>query len=313
MSAVNDTLFIGDIPPNADASIIENAFSGFPGFKTCRIRQDKFNNIVAFVQFASVTESTAAKDALTGLLRVNPTAPPVSINYARGSTGEKRPRDSYDGAPSMAPRYGSDAGGFGVGGAAPLPRSHAGSAGPSGAPSGLRSPHTSLFVESVPEDASEREAAHIFRPFYGYRGLRFVARKERPGRLCFVDFDTPEQAASAMDSLQGYVFDLKQPEQRLRIQFAAGSKQPAAGMGVGGMYGAAASGGGMMLLGGGGGGGMMLPGVSGQAPPQGMFQQLPPAQMPLPYGMGGLAPGGASGGHPAYGSGGYGGAPRRFG
>jgi hypothetical protein len=166
-----------------------------------------------------------------------------------------------------------------------------------GLPAGGR--HTSLFVECVPDDASERESAHVFRPFYGYRGLRFVPRKERTGRLCFVDFDTPEQAASAMESLQGYVFDLKQPELRLRLQFAAGSKQPAPPVGMyggGGGHGGMGGGGGMMMMGGGGGtggGGMMLH-SSAPSSSHGMYQmQMPYAPvggMPAAFGSYSSAP-----------------------
>ena len=72
-----------------------------------------------------------------------------------------------------------------------------GGGGSRGPPPSRAPPGCSLFVEGVPADATERETAHIFRPFHGYRGLRFVPRKDRPDAppLLFVDYDSPEQVS----------------------------------------------------------------------------------------------------------------------
>lgn len=61
-------------------------------------------------------------------------------------------------------------------------------------------------------DASEREVAHIFRPFPGYLGLRLIKRKAKNGDdvlFCFSDFETKEQATIVINTLQGYRFDAK--------------------------------------------------------------------------------------------------------
>lgn len=60
--------------------------------------------------------------------------------------------------------------------------------------------HHTLYVEGVPADASEREMAHIFRPFPGYISLRLRAKGGRNGGLsgpsfsgdaiCFVEFES---------------------------------------------------------------------------------------------------------------------------
>ncbi|KAL2249086.1 UNVERIFIED_CONTAM: RNA-binding protein 2 [Sesamum indicum] len=66
----------------------------------------------------------------------------------------------------------------------------------------------------------------IFRPFVGYKEVRLVTKESRhPGGdplvLCFVDFQSPAHAATAMDALQGYKFDEHDRDSaHLRIQFA---------------------------------------------------------------------------------------------
>eukprot|EP00244_Chara_vulgaris_P011125 TRINITY_DN537_c0_g1_i1.p1 TRINITY_DN537_c0_g1~~TRINITY_DN537_c0_g1_i1.p1 ORF type:complete len:277 (+),score=52.60 TRINITY_DN537_c0_g1_i1:148-978(+) len=84
-----------------------------------------------------------------------------------------------------------------------------------------------LYVEGVPADCSKREAAHIFRPFIGFQGLRLVHRESKRESgdkivLCFVEFVNPQCAATAMDALQGYKFDEAEAGDShvLRLDFA---------------------------------------------------------------------------------------------
>ncbi|KAJ4726710.1 RNA-binding protein [Melia azedarach] len=85
---------------------------------------------------------------------------------------------------------------------------------------------STLFVEGLPSNCTQREVAHIFRPFVGYKEVRLVSKESRhPGGdpliLCFVDFVSPAHAATAMDALQGYRFDEHDRESvKLRLQFA---------------------------------------------------------------------------------------------
>ncbi|XP_020595174.1 nuclear speckle RNA-binding protein A-like, partial [Phalaenopsis equestris] len=66
----------------------------------------------------------------------------------------------------------------------------------------------------------------IFRPFIGFQEVRLVNKGSRhsggdPLVLCFVDFVTANQAANAMDALQGYRFDERDRDSAsLRLQFA---------------------------------------------------------------------------------------------
>eukprot|EP00250_Pteridium_aquilinum_P000586 c10679_g1_i1 orf=694-1500(-) len=82
-----------------------------------------------------------------------------------------------------------------------------------------------LFVEGLPSDCSRREAAHVFRPFYGFKEVRLVRKEgKRSGSdlvLCFVDFTDAQHAANAREALQGYKFDeMNRESESLRLQFA---------------------------------------------------------------------------------------------
>uniref|UniRef100_A0A0D6R8X9 RRM domain-containing protein n=1 Tax=Araucaria cunninghamii TaxID=56994 RepID=A0A0D6R8X9_ARACU len=83
-----------------------------------------------------------------------------------------------------------------------------------------------LFVEGLPPSCTRREAAHIFRPFVGFKEVRLVNKEPRhPGGeplvLCFVDFASASCAATALEALQGYKFDENERDSpSLRLQFA---------------------------------------------------------------------------------------------
>ena len=68
-----------------------------------------------------------------------------------------------------------------------------------------------VYVEGIPLDATEREVAHIFRPYPGFMNLR-LKQKEKNGKLsklCFVDFENILQSTICINTLQGYRFDKK--------------------------------------------------------------------------------------------------------
>lgn len=85
---------------------------------------------------------------------------------------------------------------------------------------------STLYVEGLPADSTKREVAHIFRPFVGYKEVRLVIKesKLRGGDrliLCFVDFENPACAATALSALQGYRMDEDDPDSKfLRLQFS---------------------------------------------------------------------------------------------
>ncbi|KAH7285243.1 hypothetical protein KP509_33G018600 [Ceratopteris richardii] len=94
-------------------------------------------------------------------------------------------------------------------------------------PPGMAPPeatHT-LYVEGIPADCTRREAAHIFRPFLGFKEVRLVHKEgKRDGGqfvLCFVDFIDPKTASIALEALQGYKFDESDRDSpSLRLQYS---------------------------------------------------------------------------------------------
>mmetsp|Transcript_16959 Transcript_16959/g.47304 ORF Transcript_16959/g.47304 Transcript_16959/m.47304 type:complete len:418 (-) Transcript_16959:275-1528(-) len=84
---------------------------------------------------------------------------------------------------------------------------------------------STLYVECLPPDITEREVAHIFRRFegQGYQSIRVFPKEGKSGPLllCFVEFDSAHQAYVAMQALQGYRLDLKSASSaQLKISFS---------------------------------------------------------------------------------------------
>ena len=68
---------------------------------------------------------------------------------------------------------------------------------------------STVYVEGIPLDATEREVSHIFRPYPGYKSLRLI-EKEKNGKktiIGFVDFENVIQSTVCINTLQGYRFD----------------------------------------------------------------------------------------------------------
>lgn len=66
-----------------------------------------------------------------------------------------------------------------------------------------------VFIEGLPIDCSEREVAHILRPFPGYISSRLIEREKNGEKsiICFSDFEEVHQATACIYTLQGYRFD----------------------------------------------------------------------------------------------------------
>ncbi|CAN0261003.1 unnamed protein product, partial [Laminaria digitata] len=89
--------------------------------------------------------------------------------------------------------------------------------------------HHTLYVEGIPGDASERELAHIFRPFPGYISLRLRAKGGRNvgtssvtlDAICFVEFESSYHATIAKMGVAEYRLDkLDRNTAVLRIEYA---------------------------------------------------------------------------------------------
>lgn len=66
-----------------------------------------------------------------------------------------------------------------------------------------------VYVEGLPLNTSEREVAHLFRPFPGFKSVRLITREKSGEKslICFADFEDILQATICINTLQGYRFD----------------------------------------------------------------------------------------------------------
>jgi RNA recognition motif-containing protein len=66
-----------------------------------------------------------------------------------------------------------------------------------------------VYVEGLPNDVTEREVAHIFRPFPGFKSVRLITKDKKGEKsiLCFADFEDITQSTVCINTLQGYRFD----------------------------------------------------------------------------------------------------------
>jgi len=74
-----------------------------------------------------------------------------------------------------------------------------------------------LYVTNLPKDVTERELNILFRFMPGFTRIRLVVRESKLP-ICFADFLDAQSAAYALQTLQGYRIDLRDPE-GLHIEF----------------------------------------------------------------------------------------------
>lgn len=263
----SSTLFLPELPSDLNDSILERHFRGFTGFSSSRTRHDRNGKLVGFVEFDSVDDAVRCRDSMQGNSPFSGINWHIHFsNNTSGKTAPKRTREdepmprapvqrtSY-GEPNYPPRagimappgppgYARDAAplypGHSPNAATPPPPQHFGQPQPYQAMPEMQ-PHqpnymamhlppdasSTLYVEGLPPDATEREVSHIFRRFegQGYQSIRMVGRESQktPGRnlyLCFVEFDNAHQATIAMHQLQGYRLDKTSDVPGVKIVYA---------------------------------------------------------------------------------------------
>jgi len=66
-----------------------------------------------------------------------------------------------------------------------------------------------VYVEGLPLDTTEREIAHVFRPYKGFISVRLISRDKNGEKsiICFADFEDLIDATICINTLQGYRFD----------------------------------------------------------------------------------------------------------
>eukprot|EP00276_Gloeochaete_wittrockiana_P012167 CAMPEP_0184370838 /NCGR_PEP_ID=MMETSP1089-20130417/163058_1 /TAXON_ID=38269 ORGANISM="Gloeochaete wittrockiana, Strain SAG46.84" /NCGR_SAMPLE_ID=MMETSP1089 /ASSEMBLY_ACC=CAM_ASM_000445 /LENGTH=381 /DNA_ID=CAMNT_0026713509 /DNA_START=32 /DNA_END=1177 /DNA_ORIENTATION=+ len=208
------TLFISNLPSVFTEDLLARTFQRFSGYKGSRIRKDKngLSVVVGFVDFENVESALHAKSC------VKPTdlSPSCSIYFSKPRTGGAsgtvgtpgRPETMFVG--TVAPP-------------SPAPQTLIACAVSPPTPRSLAEPSSTLYIEGLPLDATEREVSHLFRPFPGYRSVRICAKESKQHNrvflLCFVEFDSKHQASMAHEHLQGYKFS-ETDRKGLRINYA---------------------------------------------------------------------------------------------
>eukprot|EP00741_Cyanophora_paradoxa_P002948 tig00000655_g2861.t1 len=247
------TLFVAELPHGMSEDAFQQQVNSLPGYVSSRLRSDRNGSLVGFIEFRDRGSAEHAKDKLDGtrlenaakpldILRAAPptrlSGPPARPKRGRDDeTDDRRERRRSRSPPGRGrdaffpppmPGYPSfmDPGFF------PGPAAYPFMA---GAPMGLGMPLVdprevpmeatkTLYVQGVPGDATEREIAHIFRPFAGYLSVRLLERKSGQGKYGFVEFEDRVQAFIALRSSQGYRMD-RNDNEGLYISFARSERR----------------------------------------------------------------------------------------
>jgi len=250
-SLPSNTLFVADIPFNVSQEDFVSIFSHQEGLKNARLRKDRNNHVVGFADFEDIESASFAMETLQGYKwTVNDHG--ITIHYSHNVTNPSKQRPENDRVASRNERnsFGhsshestENGGGTRSGMSVsfmpdlvspqqnpPQVASHPNYGFPNMFPSLPSDASSTLYVEGLPADATEREIAHIFRPFPGYQSLRILTKesKQNPSRvynLCFIEFDNKYQATFALNHLQGYRLD-KDDTKGLSMTYAKSERKP---------------------------------------------------------------------------------------
>jgi len=215
------TLFVADVPFNTDETAFADLFRQCPGFITARLRPDKNDNRVGFVEFETPQQASNAKDQLQNH-KFDQLDVGLNILFSKQNRTKRNREDSSSSSRSF-PRGGSRNSNHNNSHHShmpftvpqtpfPTPYGTYAQSMPVYANSLPPDASATLYVDGLPSDATEREVSHIFRPFTGYSSVRLLQKesKSNPNRtynLCFIEFDNKFQATVAMNTLQGYRMD----------------------------------------------------------------------------------------------------------
>ena len=152
MASGSTTLFVSNIPAGMDESEFEQIYTKYSGYQSCRVRKDKTNSIVGFVEFASHEQASRAMGLTQGHVAHEQA---LAVMFAKSQS--KRPRgDDGSGPPrggGKIPRQGDGDSSSGGGGGGSSSGSNGSRMGPPPAIS------DTLLVSGIPSDASMREVA----------------------------------------------------------------------------------------------------------------------------------------------------------
>jgi len=257
----SNTLFVADIPLNIPETEFVSIFQAQEGFKSARLRKDRNSHIVGFADFEDNESASLAMETLQGY-KWSLVDRGITIHYSHNSHStrssrdfekvtklsnrsekipiwQNRERESHENGlrnnvPSLSVSFMPDLSPIQQQTSQPPPQPQIPSMPnytyPNMFPSLPSDASSTIYVEGLPSDATEREVAHIFRPFPGYQSLRVLAKesKQNPSRvynLCFVEFDNKYQATFALNHLQGYRLD-KDDTKGLSMCYAKTERKP---------------------------------------------------------------------------------------
>lgn len=80
-------------------------------------------------------------------------------------------------------------------------------------PMGAHEPNKTLFVENLPNEATDTMLSMLFRQYPGFQEVRLIAGRN----VAFADYQNEYQAGMAMQGLQGFAMT---PEVRLALSYA---------------------------------------------------------------------------------------------
>jgi len=246
-SLPTNTLFVADIPSHVIQEDFVSIFSHQEGLKNARLRKDRNNHVVGFADFEDSESASFAMETLQGYKwSVNDHG--ITIHYSHNATNPSRQRSENGSTNPRTDRNFGHSSRESENGSRPalsvpfMPdlvspqqnppqvSSHPNYGYPNMFPALPSDASSTLYVEGLPADATEREIAHIFRPFPGYQSLRILTKesKQNPSRvynLCFVEFDNKYQATFALNHLQGYRLD-KDDTKGLSMTYAKSERKP---------------------------------------------------------------------------------------
>lgn len=192
------SLFVGGIPYSIKEDDFKTVFQDQEGFVSSRLSTDKNDNTIGFVEFTTPEQALAAKEKFQGHKIDEIQDAGFTIQFAYTKNNRRRNDNNRR---NNNRQYNN--GNFGN-------QNYANMMQPPNLPSNASS---TLYVEGIPSDATEREVGHIFRPFPGFQTVRLLKREstQYPNKtfhLCFIEFDNKYQATCAMNTVQGYRMDL---------------------------------------------------------------------------------------------------------